>query len=159
MVEILVIDGFTFLAEVPFLNLLITHAHYHWQTSPARWTDGSDVCQDRWHPMNGMHIVYDRGKCDDLTPTCTLCAHRESPLYRAVYTQRTACERINSQDQTLGIERPKVRIAQKVVKYVPVDKLYDAFISLLAGTHGLLATHLPHLRLISRLRNAHVCER
>jgi hypothetical protein len=34
---------------------------------------------------------------------------RTSPLYQAVYHQRTACERINSQAQALGIERPKVR--------------------------------------------------
>ena len=34
---------------------------------------------------------------------------RTSPQYHAVYTQRTACERINSQSQALGIERPKVR--------------------------------------------------
>jgi len=34
---------------------------------------------------------------------------RDSPLYHSVYTQRTACERINSQAQALGIERPKAR--------------------------------------------------
>jgi hypothetical protein len=34
---------------------------------------------------------------------------RDSPLYKAVYNQRTSCERINSQAQALGIERPKVR--------------------------------------------------
>ena len=34
---------------------------------------------------------------------------RESPLYQAIYNQRTSCERINSQAQALGIERPKVR--------------------------------------------------
>ena len=34
---------------------------------------------------------------------------RESPLYHAIYTQRTSCERINSQAKELGIERPKVR--------------------------------------------------
>ncbi len=34
---------------------------------------------------------------------------RDSPLYHALYTQRTCCERINSQAQALGIERPKVR--------------------------------------------------
>jgi hypothetical protein len=34
---------------------------------------------------------------------------RTSPLYKALYTQRTCCERINSQAQALGIERPKVR--------------------------------------------------
>jgi hypothetical protein len=34
---------------------------------------------------------------------------RDSPLYKAIYTQRTSCERINSQAQALGIELPKVR--------------------------------------------------
>lgn len=34
---------------------------------------------------------------------------RQSPLYHAVYNQRTSCERINSQAQALGIERPKAR--------------------------------------------------
>jgi hypothetical protein len=34
---------------------------------------------------------------------------RQSPLYKAVYTQRTSCERINSQAKELGIERPKLR--------------------------------------------------
>ena len=33
---------------------------------------------------------------------------RESPLYKAIYTQRTSCEPINSQAQALGIEHPKV---------------------------------------------------
>ncbi len=39
---------------------------------------------------------------------------RTSPLYHAVYNQRTSCERINSQAKELGIERPKVRNAQSV---------------------------------------------
>jgi hypothetical protein len=34
---------------------------------------------------------------------------RDSPLYKAVYQQRTACERINSQAKDWGIERPKAR--------------------------------------------------
>lgn len=34
---------------------------------------------------------------------------RTGPLYKAVYTQRTCCERINSQAKELGIERPRVR--------------------------------------------------
>ncbi len=34
--------------------------------------------------------------------------------------------------------RAAVKIAQKTVKYTPIDKLYDAFISILAGTHGLV---------------------
>jgi len=39
---------------------------------------------------------------------------RQSPLYQAVYNQRTSCERINSQAQALGIERPKVRNGRSV---------------------------------------------
>lgn len=34
---------------------------------------------------------------------------RDHPIYKAIYTQRTCCERINSQAKELGIERPKVR--------------------------------------------------
>ena len=34
---------------------------------------------------------------------------RDGPLYHSVYNQRTSCERINSQAQALGIERPKAR--------------------------------------------------
>jgi hypothetical protein len=39
---------------------------------------------------------------------------RDSPLYHAVYSQRTSCERINSQAKALGIERPKVRNGRSV---------------------------------------------
>ena len=39
---------------------------------------------------------------------------RDGPLYHAVYNQRTSCERINSQSQALGIERPKVRNIRSV---------------------------------------------
>ncbi len=34
--------------------------------------------------------------------------------------------------------RKTVRIAQKTVKHTPIDKVYDAFISMLAGAHGLV---------------------
>src|SRR6266571_1387181 len=34
--------------------------------------------------------------------------------------------------------RTTVQIRQKTIKHTPVDKLYDAFISLLAGAHGLV---------------------
>jgi hypothetical protein len=34
--------------------------------------------------------------------------------------------------------RQIVRIAQKTVKYTPADKLYDAFIAILAGAHGIV---------------------
>jgi hypothetical protein len=37
-----------------------------------------------------------------------------------------------------GPIRKTVRIAQKTVKHTPIDKLYDAFISMLAGAHGLV---------------------
>jgi hypothetical protein len=37
-----------------------------------------------------------------------------------------------------GPIRQMVRIAQKTVKHAPIDKLYDAFISLLAGAHDLV---------------------
>jgi hypothetical protein len=39
---------------------------------------------------------------------------RDGPLYHAVYTQRTCCERINSQAKELGIERPKVHNGRSV---------------------------------------------
>lgn len=39
---------------------------------------------------------------------------RRSPLYQAIYTQRTSCERINSQAKELGIERPRVRNRRSV---------------------------------------------
>ena len=32
----------------------------------------------------------------------------------------------------------RVQIAQKTVKYRPIDKLYDGFIALLAGAHGMV---------------------
>src|SRR5258708_36265990 len=36
-----------------------------------------------------------------------------------------------------GPIRRGVRIAQKTVKHTPIDKLYDGFIAMLAGAHGL----------------------
>jgi hypothetical protein len=40
--------------------------------------------------------------------------NRESAAYKAVYNQRTAVERINSQAVALGIERPKLRNQQAI---------------------------------------------
>ncbi|HYU77319.1 MAG TPA: hypothetical protein VEL31_32015 [Ktedonobacteraceae bacterium] len=45
-----------------------------------------------------------------------LLLDRRTPLYRAVYNQRTAAERINSQAKELGIERPKVRNGRSVAR-------------------------------------------
>lgn len=39
---------------------------------------------------------------------------RSGPLYQAIYTQRTSCERINSQAKALGIERPKLRNGRSI---------------------------------------------
>jgi len=36
-------------------------------------------------------------------------AHRDGPLYHALYNQRTGCERVNARAKELGIERPRVR--------------------------------------------------
>jgi len=38
--------------------------------------------------------------------------------------------------------REQVKIAQKTVKYSPFDKLYDGFIALLAGAHGIVEINL-----------------
>src|SRR6266516_6258123 len=43
-----------------------------------------------------------------------------------------------SQLDLFGPIRTEVQIRQKTVKHTPVDKLSDAFISLLAGAHGLV---------------------
>jgi hypothetical protein len=40
--------------------------------------------------------------------------------------------------EEFGPIRQTVQIAQKTVKHTPIEKLYDAFITLLAGVHGLV---------------------
>ncbi len=42
------------------------------------------------------------------------------------------------QADLFGPIRQQVRIAQKRVKYAPSEKLYDAFVAILAGAHGLV---------------------
>ena len=42
---------------------------------------------------------------------------RESPAYKAIYKQRTATERINSQAVELGIERPKIRNGKAITNH------------------------------------------
>ena len=39
---------------------------------------------------------------------------RESTIYKEIYKQRTATERINSQAKALGIERPHLRNGQAI---------------------------------------------
>src|SRR5438132_12086961 len=42
------------------------------------------------------------------------------------------------QHDVFGPIRERVPIAQKTVKHTPLDKLYDGFITLLMGAHGLV---------------------
>ncbi len=65
----------------------------------AQFLKGCGCVKDVNHELGGqMRITLDR----------------TSPLYQAIYRQRTSCERINSQAKDLGIERPKVRNARSV---------------------------------------------
>jgi hypothetical protein len=57
------------------------------------------------------------------------------------YTPRAPLAALGMKFHQLGIFRPvekSVRIAQKAVKYKPVEKLMDALITILAGAHGLV---------------------
>ena len=57
------------------------------------------------------------------------------------YTPRAPLAALGMKFHQLGIFRPVekgVRIAQKAVKYKPVEKLMDALITILAGAHGLV---------------------
>jgi hypothetical protein len=63
-----------------------------------RWTDGG--CLTTLPTSIGTRIRYQ--------------LDRESKLYKEIYKQRTATERINSQAVDLGIERPKLRNGQAI---------------------------------------------
>ena len=71
-------------------------------------------------PITGVIEQFKKGKgCqkdlnDEAGGRARVLMDRTGPLYHAVYDQRTACERINSQAKELGIERPRVRNAQSV---------------------------------------------
>jgi len=52
-----------------------------------------------------------------------------------------------------GPIRTQVQIRQKTIKHTPADKLYDAFISLLAGAHGLVEIN-TRLRTDAALQHA-----
>jgi hypothetical protein len=73
--------------------LLFPHATGQ-QCDHAQFVKGKGCVKNlNWEPGGLMRALLDRS----------------SPLYKAVYTQRTSCKRINSQAKALGIERPKVR--------------------------------------------------
>jgi hypothetical protein len=71
-------------------------------------------------PIN--HKQWPKGGCTTTIPTSigARLRHqldRESPAYKAVYTQRTATERINSQAVNLGIERPRLRNGKAIANH------------------------------------------
>ena len=63
-----------------------------------------------------------------------------------------------SQLDLFGPIRTEVQIRQKTVKHTPSDKLYDAFISLLAGAHGMVEIN-TRLRTDAALQHAFGRER
>ena len=63
--------------------------------------------------------------------------NRESDLYKEIYKQRTATERINSQAVDLGIERPKLRNQQAITN---LNTLIYVLINLRA-LHRIRAKH------------------
>ncbi|GER89809.1 hypothetical protein KDW_39710 [Dictyobacter vulcani] len=66
---------------------------------------------------------------------------RSSPHYKAIYTQRTSCERINSQAKALGIERPKVRNRRSV-------HMLNTLIYLIINTRALQRAKSINTRLL-----------
>lgn len=99
-----------------------------------QFAKGSGCVKDpNWEPGGLMRALLDRA----------------GPLYQAVYTQRTCCERINSQAKDFGIERPKARNIRSVRRlntliYITINakvlqKARAINASLLTGKLGLLA--------------------
>jgi hypothetical protein len=85
-------------------------AHHH---CPLQYpTVTAEAC-----PVNDKHWA--KGGCRTTLPTSigTRLRHRidrDSQLYKNIYKQRTATERINSQAKALGIERPHLRNQQAI---------------------------------------------
>ncbi len=65
----------------------------------------------------------------------------QSTTGTAMFTPCAALAALGCQLQQINLFAPireQVRIAQKTVSHTPADKLYDAFIAILAGAHGLV---------------------
>ncbi|MSP13590.1 MAG: hypothetical protein EXR62_11610 [Chloroflexi bacterium] len=80
-----------------------------------------------------------KGGCVSTTPTCQgIRDHhqldRSSDSFKAIYNQRTADERINSQALELGIERPKLRNGKAIAN---MDTLIYVLVDL-RGLHRVL---------------------
>ena len=64
-----------------------------------------------------------------------------TPEAATTFTPCAALAALGCHLQHLGLFEPiraQVQIAQKTVLHTPVDKLFDAFISILAGAHGIV---------------------
>lgn len=89
-----------------------------------------------------QHEKWAKGGCTVAMPTgpgarLRYSLDRESPIYKNIYKQRSAVERINSQTYALGIERPHIRNGAAI-----------------ANLNTLIYT-LINLRLYQRLRQSH----
>ena len=72
------------------------------------------------------------------------------------FTARASLAAVGMQVRHLDLFGPihqSVKIAQKTIKYRPTDKLYDAFISILAGAHGVVEVN-TRLRADAALQGA-----
>jgi len=92
---------------------LVTHERGKY-VCPLGWpqpsTDPCPVQDPRWA----------KGGCTAMMPTCVgtrirYQLDRDGAAYKAIYKQRTADERVNSQAVELGIERPKLRRQSAIV--------------------------------------------
>src|SRR3712207_3348290 len=90
--------------------------------------------------------------------------HREVPTMTESTTSTGTCQStphatlvaVGLKVQQLDLFRPireQVRIKQKTVRYTPTDKLYDAWIAILAGAQGLVEVN-TRLRSDSALQQA-----
>jgi hypothetical protein len=101
------------------------------------------VTADAVCPVN--HDNWAKGGCTAMMPTCPgtrlrYQLDRTSAEYQAVYQQRTATERINSQALDLGIERPRLRRASAIANQ-------NTLIYVLINLHALqrIRTHQEEL--------------
>lgn len=102
---------------------------------------GKYICPSRSgaHACPVNHQRWDKGGCTATMPTSIgarlrYTLDRDSQVYKEIYKQRTAVERINSQAYALGIERPHIRNGKAI-----------------ANINTLIYT-LINLRLLGRVR-------
>ncbi len=89
-----------------FLNRTsyVEHERGVWKRPLLGQADCCPVDHDKW-PKGGCQITMATAPGAHLRYQID----RASPAYKAIYNQRTATERINSQATELGIERPRLR--------------------------------------------------